>query len=105
LIAWQRLTGGAARWKPSSRSPPPSSGSGCSATWPRAWAGSRTKRRGGWPASYSILLAAQPTGVNVYLIAARYAAAKDLATTTVSLSTAFSLLSVSVVVYLLHAMG
>jgi hypothetical protein len=53
----------------------------------------------------AILLAAQPTGVNVYLIAARYAAAKDLATTTASLSTAFSLLSVSVVVYLLGAMG
>lgn len=33
------------------------------------------------------------------------AAAKDLATTTASLSTAFSLLSVSVVVYLLGAMG
>lgn len=53
----------------------------------------------------AILLAAQPTGVNVYLLAARYAAARDLATTTVVLSTAFSLLSVSAVVYLLHAMG
>ena len=33
----------------------------------------------------AILLAAQPTGVNMYLIAARYAAAKGLATTTASL--------------------
>jgi malonate transporter len=53
----------------------------------------------------AILLAAQPTGVNVYLIAARYGAAEDLATTTAALSTAFSLLSVSVVVYLLRAMS
>ena len=43
--------------------------------------------------------------MNVYLIAARYAAAKDLATTTVVLSTAFSVLSVSAVVYLLGAVG
>jgi predicted permease len=58
---------------------------------PSAWSG---------PA---ILLAAMPTGVNVYLFAARYAAAKDLAATTVFLSTAFSLLSVSVALYLLQA--
>jgi len=60
------------------------------------------------PSSWSraaILLAAQPTGVNVYLFAARYAAAKDLATTTVFLSTSFSLLSLSVVLYLLQTMG
>jgi predicted permease len=53
----------------------------------------------------AILLAAMPTGVNVYLFAVRYAAAKELATTTVFLSTAFSLLSVSVVLYLLQTMG
>ena len=53
----------------------------------------------------AVLLAAQPTGVNVYLFAARYAAAKDLATTTVFLSTSFSLLSVSVVLYVLQTMG
>ena len=51
----------------------------------------------------ALLLAAQPTGVNVYLFATRYAAAKDLATTTVFLSTAFSLLSLSLVLYLLQA--
>ena len=44
-----------------------------------------------------------PPGVNVYLFAARYAAAKDLATTTVFLSTTVSLLSLSVVLYLLQA--
>ena len=52
-----------------------------------------------------ILLAAMPTGVNVYLFAARYAAAKDLATTTIFLSTTFSLLSVSAVLYLLQTLG
>ena len=53
----------------------------------------------------AILLAAMPTGVNVYLFAARYAAARELATTTVFLSTTFSLLSVSVVLYLLQTLG
>jgi predicted permease len=53
--------------------------------------------------SAALLLAAQPTGVNVYLFAARYAAARDLATTTVFLSTTVSLLSLSVVLYLLQA--
>ncbi len=60
---------------------------------PSAWSGT------------AILLAAMPTGVNVYLFAARYAAAKDLATTTVFLSTTFSLLSVSAVLYLLQTLG
>ena len=62
----------------------------------------------GLPSAWSqaaILLAAMPTGVNVYLFAARYAAAKDLATTTVFLSTTFSLLSVSVVLYLLQTLA
>jgi predicted permease len=49
----------------------------------------------------AILLAALPTGVNVYLFAVRYATARDLATTTVFLSTSFSLLSLTVVLYLL----
>ena len=60
------------------------------------------------PSSWSkaaILLAAQPTGINVYLFAARYAAAKDLATTTVFLSTLLSLLSLSAALYLLQTMG
>jgi predicted permease len=62
----------------------------------------------GLPPTWSqaaILLAAMPTGVNVYLFAVRYGAAKDLATTTVFLSTAFSLLSVSAVLYLLQTLG
>jgi predicted permease len=60
------------------------------------------------PSSWSkaaILLAAQPTGVNTYLFAVRYAAARDLATTTVFLSTSFSLLSLTAVLYLLQTMG
>jgi predicted permease len=52
----------------------------------------------------AILLAAQPTGVNVYLFAIRYAVARDLATTTVFLATSFSLLSLSAVLYLLPLM-
>jgi predicted permease len=59
----------------------------------------------GLPAPWSqaaVLLAAQPTGVNVYLFAARYAAARDLVTTTVFLSTALSLVSVAVALYLLQ---
>ena len=52
----------------------------------------------------AILLAAQPTGVNVYLFAVRYAAAKELATTTVFLATSFSLISLSLVLYLLPLM-
>jgi len=62
----------------------------------------------GLPAPWSraaILLAAQPTGVNVYLFAARYAAARELVTTTVFLSTSFSLLSLSVVLYLLQTLS
>jgi len=60
------------------------------------------------PAPWSqaaILLAAQPTGVNVYLFAVRYGAARELATTTVFLSTAFSLLSVATVLYLVQTIG
>jgi predicted permease len=50
----------------------------------------------------AILLAAQPTGVNVYLFAVRYGAAKELATTTVFLATSLSLVSLSLVLYLLQ---
>jgi hypothetical protein len=46
----------------------------------------------------AVLLAAQPTGVNAYLFAERYSSA--LATTTVFLSTAFSLLALPVLLYL-----
>jgi malonate transporter len=53
----------------------------------------------------AILLAALPTGVNVYLFAVRYAAARELATTTVFLSTTFSLVSLPVVLYLLQTMS
>ena len=56
------------------------------------------------PAQWSraaVLLAAQPTGVNVYLFAMRYRTAEELATTTVFLATSFSLISLSVVLYLL----
>jgi predicted permease len=53
----------------------------------------------------AVLLAAQPTGVNVYLFAMRYRAAEELATTTVFLATAFTLVSLSVVLYLLPSIG
>jgi malonate transporter len=53
----------------------------------------------------AVLLAAQPTGVNVFLLSTRYAAARELATTTVFLSTVISLLTVSLVVYLLPSLG
>lgn len=52
-----------------------------------------------------ILLAAQPTGVNVYLFAVRYATARELATTAVFLATSFSLVSLSMVLYLLQQMN
>jgi predicted permease len=48
----------------------------------------------------AVLLAAQPTGVNAYLFAERYSSALTLATTTVFLSTAFSLLALPVLLYL-----
>jgi predicted permease len=51
----------------------------------------------------AVLLAAQPTGVNAYLFAERYSSAQALATTTVFLSTAFSLLALPVLLYLREA--
>jgi len=48
----------------------------------------------------AVLLAAQPTGVNAYLFAEHYSSAQALATTTVFLSTAFSLLVLPVLLYL-----
>ena len=48
----------------------------------------------------TFLLAAQPTGVNVYLFAQRYGTAQALASTTIFLSTAFSIFSLPVVLYL-----
>ena len=48
----------------------------------------------------AVQLAAQPTGVNAYLFAERYSSAQALATTTVFLSTAFSLLALPVLLYL-----
>jgi len=48
----------------------------------------------------AVLMAAQPTGVNAYIFAERYGTAQALATTTVFLSTAFSLLSIPVLLYL-----
>jgi predicted permease len=54
-----------------------------------------------WTAA-ATLLAAQPSGVNVYLFAERYSAAKGLATTTVFLSTSLSVLTISALLYLLR---
>ena len=48
----------------------------------------------------AVLMAAQPTGVNAYIFAERYGTAQALATTTVFLSTAFSLLTISGLLYL-----
>jgi len=48
----------------------------------------------------AVLMAAQPTGVNAYIFAERYSTAQALATTTVFLSTAFSLFSIPVLLYL-----
>ena len=48
----------------------------------------------------AVLMAAQPTGVNAYIFAERYQTAQALATTTVFLSTAFSLLTIPVLLYL-----
>ncbi len=46
------------------------------------------------------LIAAQPAGVNVYLFAQRYGTAQAIASTTIFLSTAFSILSLPVILYL-----
>jgi predicted permease len=48
----------------------------------------------------AILLSAMPTGVNAYLFAARYQAGEPEAATAILLSTAFSLLTVSVILAL-----
>jgi len=47
----------------------------------------------------AVLMAAQPTGVNAYIFAERYGTAQALATTTVFLSTAFSLLTIPALLY------
>ena len=47
----------------------------------------------------AVLMAAQPTGVNAYLFAERYRTAQALATTSVFLSTAFSLLTIPVILF------
>ena len=47
----------------------------------------------------AVLMAAQPTGVNAYLFADRYHTAQALATTSVFLSTAFSLLTIPLLLY------
>ena len=48
----------------------------------------------------SVLMAAQPTGVTAYIFAERYNTAQALASTTVFLSTTFSLLTIPVLLYL-----
>ena len=48
----------------------------------------------------AVLMAAQPTGVNAYIFAERYNTAQALATTSVFLSTVFSLLTIPVLLYL-----
>jgi predicted permease len=47
----------------------------------------------------AVLMAAQPTGVNAYIFAERYHTAQALATTTVFLSTAISLLTIPALLY------
>ena len=47
------------------------------------------------------LMAAQPTGVNVYLFAQRYGTAQAIASTSIFLSTAFSILSLTAILYFL----
>ena len=51
----------------------------------------------------AVLMAAQPTGVNAYIFAERYKSAQALATTTVFLSTALSLLTIPALLYLHEA--
>jgi predicted permease len=51
----------------------------------------------------AVLMAAQPTGVNAYIFAERYGTAQALATTTVFLSTAFSLLTIPALLYFYHS--
>ncbi len=48
----------------------------------------------------AVLMAAQPSGVNAYLFAERYKTARALATTSVFLSTALSLLTIPALLYL-----
>ena len=47
-----------------------------------------------------VLIAAQPAGVNVYLFAQRYGTAQAIASTSIFLSTAFSIFSLSAILYL-----
>ena len=51
------------------------------------------------------LTAAQPVGVNVYLFAQRYESAQALATSSVFLSTVFSLLTLPVLLYLFQGLS
>jgi predicted permease len=51
-------------------------------------------------AMVATLTAAQPVGVNVYLFAQRYESARALATTSVFLSTVFSMISLPILLYL-----
>lgn len=48
----------------------------------------------------AVLMAAQPTGINAYIFAERYNTAQALASTTVLLSTTFSLLTIPALLYL-----
>ena len=48
----------------------------------------------------AVLIAAQPAGVNVYLFAQRYGTAQAIASTSIFLSTAFSIFSLSAILYL-----
>jgi predicted permease len=47
----------------------------------------------------AVLMAAQPTGINAYIFAERYHTAQALATTTIFLSTALSLLTIPALLY------
>jgi hypothetical protein len=50
----------------------------------------------------AVFMAAQPTGINAYIFAERYQTAQALATTSIFLSTIFSLLTIPVLIYLYH---
>ena len=51
------------------------------------------------------LLAAQPVGVSVFIFADRYNTAQAMATTSVFLSTTFSVISIPVLLYLIDFTG
>ena len=55
------------------------------------------------PVSVPVVMAAMPSGVNVYLFAARYDAAPGVAARTVLLTSVFSMLTLAIVLTLVGA--